>query len=274
MSSTGSGDAPRVTVREVLAKKQRGERLVMVSAYDALFARLAEEGGADLILVGDSLANVILGLESTVPVTVDQMIHHGAAVRRGASRALVVVDMPFMSYQISTEDALRNAGRIMKETSAQAVKVEGGDDQVAACVHAMTRAGIPVMGHIGFTPQSVHTLGGYRVQGRGAGEPERMIEEARRIEAAGAFSLVLELVPTAVSKALTAAGGIPTSGIGAGPECDGQVLVLHDLLGLNDRFRPKFLRRYAELADEVRSAMTRFADDVRGGRYPDTDHSF
>src|SRR4029450_12130932 len=175
--SSGGGDLPRITVREVLARKQRRERLVMVSAYDALFARLSEEGGADLILVGDSLANVILGLESTVPVTVDQMIHHGAAVRRGASRALVVVDMPFMSYQISTEDALRNAGRIMKETSAQAVKVEGGDDQVAACVHAMTRAGIPVMGHIGFTPQSVHTLGGYRVQGRGAGEPERLPAE-------------------------------------------------------------------------------------------------
>jgi len=273
MSNAGS-EAPRVTVREVLAKKQRGERLVMVSAYDALFARLSEEGGADLILVGDSLANVILGLDSTVPVTVDQMIHHGAAVRRGANRALVVVDMPFMSYQVSTEDALRNAGRIMKETNAQAVKVEGGDEDIAARIHAMTRAGIPVMGHIGFTPQSVNTLGGYRVQGRAPGDLERMIEEARRIESAGAFSLVLELVPTAVSKAVTAAVQIPTIGIGAGPECDGQVLVLHDLLGLNDRFRPKFLRRYAELAGDVRSAVTRFGDDVRGGRYPDTEHSF
>jgi 3-methyl-2-oxobutanoate hydroxymethyltransferase len=273
MSSAG-GDAPRVTVREVLGKKQRGERLVMVSAYDALFARLSEEGGTDLILVGDSLANVILGLDSTVPVTVDQMIYHGAAVRRGANRALVVVDMPFMSYQVSTEDALRNAGRIMKETNAQAVKVEGGDEEIAARIHAMTRAGIPVMGHIGFTPQSVNTLGGYRVQGRAPGDQERMIEEARRIEAAGAFSLVLELIPTAVSKAVTAAVKIPTIGIGAGPECDGQVLVLHDLLGLNDQFRPKFLRRYAELAGDVRSAVTRFGDDVRGGRYPDTEHSF
>jgi len=265
--------APRVTVREVLAKKQRGERLVMVSAYDALFARLSEEGGADLILVGDSLANVILGLDSTVPVTVDQMIHHGAAVRRGASRALVVVDMPFMSYQVSTEDALRNAGRIMKETGAQAVKVEGGDDDITTRIHAMTRAGIPVMGHIGFTPQSVNTLG-VRVQGRGPGEQERMIDEAKRIEEAGAFSVVLELVPTAVSKAITASVGIPTIGIGAGVECDGQVLVLHDLLGLNDRFRPKFLRRYAELAGDVRSAVTRFGDDVRAGRYPDAEHSF
>ena len=246
----------------------------MVSAYDALFARLAEEGGADLILVGDSLANVILGLESTVPVTVDQMIHHGAAVRRGTTRAFVVVDMPFMSYQVSTEDALRNAGRIMKETNAHAVKVEGGDDSIADVVHAMTRAGIPVMGHIGFTPQSVHTLGGYRVQGRAPEDHERLVADAKRIEAAGAFSLVLELVPTGLSKAVTAALHIPTIGIGAGPECDGQVLVLHDLLGLNDRFSPKFLRRYAELAGDVRDAVERFASDVRDGRYPDADHSF
>ena len=278
MSSTSgggaAGDVPRVTVREVLARKQRGERLVMVSAYDALFARLSEEGGADMILVGDSLANVILGLDSTVPVTVDQMIHHGAAVRRGAARALVVVDMPFMSYQVSTEDALRNAGRIMKETNAQAVKVEGGDDALAATIHAMTRAGIPVMGHIGFTPQSVNTLGGYRVQGRAPGDHERLVEEARRVEAAGAFSLVLELVPTTVSKAVTAAVSIPTIGIGAGAECDGQVLVLHDLLGLNDQFRPKFLRHYAELAGDVREAVRRFADDVKTGRYPAPEHSF
>jgi 3-methyl-2-oxobutanoate hydroxymethyltransferase len=272
--SSGGGEVPRITVRDVLAKKQRGERLVMVSAYDALFARLAEEGGADMILVGDSLANVILGLESTVPVTVDQMIHHGAAVRRGASRALVVVDMPFMSYQISTEDALRNAGRIMKETNAQAVKVEGGGDEIAERIHAMARAGIPVMGHIGFTPQSVNTLGGFRVQGRAPADHDRLVEEARRIHSAGAFALVLELMPTAVSKAVTSAIEIPTIGIGAGPECDGQVLVLHDLLGLNDRFRPKFLRHYAELAAEVRGAVARFGEDVRSGRYPDADHSF
>ena len=267
-------EAPRITVREVLARKQRGERLVMVSAYDALFARLAEEGGADLILVGDSLANVILGLESTVPITVDQMIHHGAAARRGVSRAMVVVDMPFMSYQVSTEDALRNAGRIMKETNAHAVKVEGGDKRIADVVFAMSRAGIPVMGHIGFTPQSVNTLGGFRVQGRAPEDHDRLLDEAKRMEAAGAFSLVLELVPTALSKAVTAAIRIPTIGIGAGVECDGQVLVLHDLLGLNDRFRPKFLRRYAELAGDVRDAVKRFSEDVRTGRYPDADHSF
>ncbi|HUQ83726.1 MAG TPA: 3-methyl-2-oxobutanoate hydroxymethyltransferase [Gemmatimonadaceae bacterium] len=272
--SSGGGEAPKITVREVLAKKHRGERLVMVSAYDALFARLSEEGGADMILVGDSLANVILGLESTVPVTVDQMIYHGAAVRRGATRALVVVDMPFMSYQVSTEDALRNAGRIMKETNAQAVKVEGGDEGIAATVAAMTRAGIPVMGHIGFTPQSVNTLGGFRVQGRAPGDQERLVDEAKRLEAAGAFSVVLELVPAGVAKAVTEAVDIPTVGIGAGADCDGQVLVLHDLLGLNDRFRPKFLRRYAEMAGDVRGAVKRFGDDVRAGSYPDTEHSF
>ena len=273
--SSGTGEkAPRITVREVLAKKQRGEKLVMVSAYDALFARLSEEGGADLILVGDSLANVILGLDSTVPVTIDQMIHHGAAVRRGASRALVVVDMPFMSYQVSKEDALRNAGRIMKETNAQSVKIEGGDDAMADTVHAMTRAGIPVMGHLGFTPQSVNTLGGFRVQGRAPGDQERLIEEAKRIEAAGAFSIVLELVPSAVAKAVTAALRVPTIGIGAGVDCDGQVLVLHDLLGLNDQFKPKFLRRYAEMAGDVRTAVKQFTDDVRASRYPDAEHSF
>ena len=266
--TSGSGAGLRMSVREVLAKKQRSERLVMVSAYDALFARLSEEGGADLILVGDSMANVILGLDSTVPVTMDQMIHHGAAVRRGATRAMVIVDMPFMSYQVSTEDALRNAGRIMKETNAHAVKVEGGDADIAARIQAMTRAGIPVMGHLGFTPQSVNTLGGFRVQGRAPGDQERLIEEA------GAYSVVLELMPAAVAKAVTASVQIPTIGIGAGPDCDGQVLVLHDLLGLNDTFKPKFLRHYAELAADVRTAVGRFAEEVRGGRYPDTEHSF
>jgi 3-methyl-2-oxobutanoate hydroxymethyltransferase len=227
-----------------------------------------------MILVGDSLANVILGLESTVPVTVDQMIHHGAAVRRGAQRALVVVDMPFMSYQVSTEDALRNAGRIMKETNAHAVKVEGGDDALAETIHAMTRAGIPVMGHLGFTPQSINTIGGFRVQGREPGDQQRLIDEAKRVEAAGAFSIVLELVPAAVAKAVTESVAIPTVGIGAGADCDGQVLVLYDLLGLNDRFRPKFLRHYAEMAGDVRTAVQTFAADVKAGRYPDRDHSF
>ena len=247
----------------------------MVSAYDALFARLSEEGGADLILVGDSLANVILGLDSTVPITVEQMIHHGAAVRRGAARALVVVDMPFMSYQVSTEDALRNAGRIMKETNAQAVKVEGGDDAIAATVHAMTRAGIPVMGHIGFTPQSVNTLGGFRVQGRAPGDKERLIEEARRLESAGAFSVVLELVPTAVSKAVTEALVIPTIGIGAGAECDGQVLVLHDLLGANTGHRrPKFVKDFLAEGGSIAGAMQAYADAVRSGAFPDAAHAY
>ena len=203
------------------------------------------------------------------------MIHHGAAVRRGASRALVVVDMPFMSYQISTEDALRNAGRIMKETNAQAVKVEGGDEAIAA-----TRSRDDARRHSRHGAHWLHAAIRQHARRlprsgtRARAITERLVEEARRIEAAGAFSVVLELVPTAVSKAVTAAVQIPTIGIGAGAECDGQVLVLHDLLGLNDHFRPKFLRRYAELAGDVRSAVTRFADDVRAGRYPDTEHSF
>ena len=272
--SGGSGAPARVTVRDVVARKQRGERVVMVAAYDALFARLADEGGADLILVGDSLANVILGLDSTVPVTLEQMIHHGAAVRRGATRAMVIVDMPFMSYQVSTEDAVRNAGRVMKETGAHAVKVEGGTEEIADAVGAMTRIGIPVMAHIGFTPQSVHAIGGFRVQGREPEDRERLLDEARRVEAAGAFAIVLELMPAALAASVTAALRIPTIGIGAGVECDGQVLVLHDLLGLNDTFRPKFLRRYAELASDVRDAVSRFADDVRAGRYPDESQSF
>jgi 3-methyl-2-oxobutanoate hydroxymethyltransferase len=272
--SNATGAQARVTVRDVVARKERGERVVMVAAYDALFARLAEEGGADLVLVGDSLGNVILGLDSTLPVTLEQMIHHGAAVRRGTTRALVVVDMPFMSYQVSTEEAVRNAGRIMKETGAHAVKVEGGTEAIGDAVGAMTRIGIPVMGHIGFTPQSVHAIGGFRVQGREPEDRDRLLEEARRIEGAGAFALVLELIPAALAATVTASLRMPTIGIGAGVGCDGQVLVLHDLLGLNDTFRPKFLRRYAELATDVREAVSRFADDVRAGRYPDESQSF
>ena len=272
--SSGSGPQARVTVRDVLARKGAGDRLVMVSAYDALFARLADEGGVDAILVGDSLGNVIAGFESTIPVTLDQMIYHGAAVRRGTSRALVVVDLPFMTYHVSVEEALRNAGRVMQETLAQAVKLEGAGPRILAATEAMVEAGIPVMGHIGFTPQSVHALGGFRVQGREPDAIARLVDEARRLQDAGAFAIVLELMPTPVAQAVTEAVQVPTIGIGAGAGCDGQVLVLMDLLGLNDRFKPKFLMKYAELASDVRSAVGRFVADVREGRYPDEAHSF
>ena len=268
-----SADATRrVTTHAVLAKKERGEPIVMVTAYDALFARLAEEGGVDILLVGDSLNQVLAGEPSTLSATLEQMLYHARIVAKGAKRALVILDMPFLSYQISREDAVRNAGRALKESGVQGVKLEGGR-AVAPTVAALVDVGIPVMGHLGFTPQSVHAIGGYRVQGRDAAARQRLLDDARALEDAGAFSLVLELVPTEVAREVTAALTIPTIGIGAGPHCDGQVLVLHDLLGLTD-FQAKFVKRYASLADEVRSAVQAFSDDVRARTYPDADHSF
>jgi 3-methyl-2-oxobutanoate hydroxymethyltransferase len=220
------------------------------------------------------VGNVVAGLDSTLPVTLDQMIYHARAARRGEKRALLIVDMPFLTYQVTAEDALRNCGRVMQETEAQAVKLEGAGDVVARAVRAVTSAGVPVMGHLGFTPQSVHALGGFRVQGREREAVARLVEDAKRLEDAGAFAIVLELLPAAVAAEVTAAVAIPTIGIGAGRGCDGQVLVITDLLGLNDRFSPKFLKRYAHLANDVRGAVGKFRDDVRSGRYPDADHSF
>jgi 3-methyl-2-oxobutanoate hydroxymethyltransferase len=264
----------RPSVLEFRDKGVRGERLVVVTAYDATFARLVHEGGADALLVGDSLGSVIGGHPTTVAVTLDQMIYHGAAVRRGAPDALVIVDMPFLTYQVSDERALLNCGRVVQETGAQAVKLEGGSASIARTVRAVVDLGIPVMGHLGFTPQSEHALGGPRVQGRGAAAAARLADDARRLEDAGVFAIVLELVPAAVAETITARLSVPTIGIGAGPHCSGQVLVLHDLLGLTDRFSPKFLKRYAAMAGEVRAAVRAFGDDVRAGTYPDAGHSF
>lgn len=247
---------------------------MVVTAYDATFARLLHEAGVDALLVGDSVGNVVAGFTTTLPVTLDHMIYHAGAVRRGAPDALVIVDMPFLTYQISEQQALRNCGRVVQETGAQAVKLEGGSASIARTVRAVIELGIPVMGHLGFTPQSEHTLGGPRVQGRGATAAARLFDDARRLEDAGAFSIVLELLPADVAEKITASVSIPTIGIGAGPHCSGQVLVLHDLLGLNDTFSPKFLKRYATLADDVRGAVRAFGDDVRAGTYPDADHSF
>lgn len=272
---TAGGDAARaMTIRDYVQRKAKNEKIVMVTAYDALFGRLVDEAGVDAVLVGDSLGNVIAGLDTTLPVTLDQMIYHGSMVRRGVKRALLVVDMPFLTYQASVEQAILNCGRVLQQTGAGAVKMEGSGDEMAETVRRVVGAGIPVVGHIGFTPQSVHTLGGPRVQGRDADAASRMVDEARRLEDAGAFSLVLELVPAELAARITEAVAVPTIGIGAGSGCDGQVLVLPDLLGLNDRFAPKFLKRYAELATDVRGAVERFASDVRGGRYPDKEHSF
>jgi 3-methyl-2-oxobutanoate hydroxymethyltransferase len=263
----------RVTTLDLTAMKRDGRKIVMITAYDALFGRLVDQAGVDVVLVGDSVATVLAAEETTLPATLGQLIYHGRMVRRGVSRALLVVDLPFLSYQVSVEEAVRNAGRVLKRTGAAAVKLEGGRE-MAATVRALVAVGIPVMGHLGFTPQSVNALGGHRVQGRAEAAAERMLEDARALEAAGAFALVLELVPTPVAERVTRAVGIPTIGIGAGLHCDGQVLVLHDMLGLNESFHAKFLKRYADLGAGVRNAVGSFAAEVRDGRYPGPEHGY
>lgn len=273
--STQSGEAERRrSIRDLAEMKRRNERIAMLTAYDYLFAKLVDRGGADVILVGDSLANVVMGLDSTLPVTVEDMIHHAAAVCRGVRHALVIVDMPFLSYQVRRSEAVRNAGRILQQTGAAGVKVEGASAGVLKAVEAMVETGIPVMAHLGFTPQAVHTLGGFRVQGRSADARARLLEDALRLQDAGAFSLVLELVPGEAAEEVTSAVDIPTIGIGAGAGCDGQVLVLHDMLGLNAGFRPKFLRRFAEIGEAVERGVTDYVRAVKTGEYPAEEHTF
>ncbi len=264
---------PSLSMPDLATRKAAGEKLVVLTCYDALFARLLDGGDVDILLVGDSLNQVLAGRRSTLSATLDQMIYHAASVRRGATYPLLVVDLPFLSYQVSIEDAIRNAGRVMAVTECDAVKLEGGAAMVPT-VRALVERGIPVMGHLGLTPQSVNTIGGYRVQGREDAVAEQLCADALALEAAGASSVVLELVPRALAAKISASLRIPTIGIGAGSGCDGQVLVLHDMLGLNEGFAPKFLKRYADLAGVVRSAVTAFAADVRAGRYPDDVHSF
>jgi 3-methyl-2-oxobutanoate hydroxymethyltransferase len=266
--------AAAITVPAVRARKCRtgAEPLVMVTAYDAPGARIVDDAGVDLILVGDSLAMVVLGYDDTLQVTVDDMAHHVAAVGRTKPRALVVADLPWLSYHVSVEDTVRNAAALVR-AGAQAVKLEGGRKRVAA-VQAMVDAEIPVMGHIGLTPQSIHAMGGFKVQGKDAGAALGLVEEAKALEAAGVFSIVLEGVPDEVARMVTDAVSVPTIGIGAGPHCDGQVLVFHDVLGLQDRITPKFVRRYAELKDAGVAAIAAFASDVRGGRFPADSESY
>lgn len=268
---TTADERPR-SVMELVAMKAAGRRIVMLTCYDALFARLLSDGGADLLLVGDSVNQVLAGRDSTLSATLDQMIYHASSVRRGTD-ALVIVDLPFLTYQVSIEEAIRNAGRVMQETSADGVKLEGGR-AMADTVRALVDRGIPVMGHLGLTPQSVHALGGYRVQAREAQAAERLLEDAKLLEDAGAFAIVLELVPRALAQRVTAALRVPTIGIGAGEHCDGQVLVLHDMLGLNEGFSPKFLKRYGELAAATREAVQAYATEVRSGTYPGPEHGF
>lgn len=254
--------------------KEQGQRIVALTAYDYLFAKILEEAGVDVILIGDSLGQVVLGYESTIPVTLDEMIHHASAVRRGAPDTFLVLDMPFLTYQVSSEEALRNAGRAMKESGVEAVKVEGGHAETCRTVNRLVNAGIPVMGHLGLTPQSVHALGGYRVQGRGKDAADRILIEAVALQEAGCFAVVLELIPADLAREVTGALTIPTIGIGAGPDCDGQVLVLYDALGLNPGFQPRFLKRFAELAESARTGVDAYIREVRDGHFPDSEHSF
>ncbi|MCH6567489.1 MAG: 3-methyl-2-oxobutanoate hydroxymethyltransferase [Nitrospinae bacterium] len=263
----------KVTVPRVVAKKAAGEKITMVTAYDYPAARLVDRAGVDIILVGDSLGMVVLGYEDTTKVTMDEMLHHSRAVARARPRALVVGDMPFGTFQASADDAVRNAVRFVQEGGTEAVKLEGGQT-VASAAASIVAAGIPVMGHIGLTPQSVHALGGYRVQGRTSESESQLLRDAASLEAAGVFAVVLEGIPLKLGRRITEALRVPTIGIGAGPYCDGQVLVLHDLLGFFDGFAPKFAKAYADLNTVIVEAVERFRADVEAGAFPDREHSY
>lgn len=263
----------KITVPRIREKKEQGEKITVLTAYDFPFAKLIDEAGIDILLVGDTVGIVVQGEESTLPVTLDQMIYHTRMVSRAAKRALVVGDMPFLSYQASIEETIRNAGRFLKEGGAAAVKLEGGA-RVADRIEVLTRHDIPVMAHIGLTPQSVHRMGGYKVQGRGTSQAKQLLADAKTVESAGAFSLVLEGIPISLAKKITQSIKIPTIGIGAGPYCDGQVLVLHDLLGLFTRFHPKFVRRYADLTSTITEAVRRYKSDVESGKFPTEEEGY
>ena len=259
----------KLTVPEIIKMKSRGEKITMLTAYDTPIARLLDEAGVEIILVGDSVGPVIAGYPNTLPVTVEEMIYHTKAVVRGVKRALVVIDMPFMSYQVSVEEARRNAGRMIKESGAEAVKLEGGGN-MKEVIKAITEIDIPVMGHIGLTPQSIHRMGGYKIQR----QREKLLEDAQAVEEAGAFSVVLECVPEEIAEEITQRLSIPTIGIGAGIHCDGQVLVVHDLLGLLGDFRPRFVKRYVELGPLIVKAAKDFIREVKEGDFPTPEHVF
>jgi 3-methyl-2-oxobutanoate hydroxymethyltransferase len=263
----------RITTAVIRDMKKKNEKICMLTAYDYPTALIVDEAGIDVVLVGDSLGMVMLGYDSTLPVTIEEMIHHTKAVSRAVKHAMVVGDMPFMSYQVSPEHALYNAGRFLQEAGAQGVKLEGGRE-VAEITRRMTIAGIPVMAHLGLTPQSVHQFGGYKVQGKEEQAAKRIVEDAKILEEAGAFSIVLECVPAALAKTVTHSLTIPTIGIGAGVDCDGQVLVLHDMVGLFDKFIPKFVKTYAHLNVQMKEAVNQYIDEVKRGVYPEKKHSF
>lgn len=262
----------KVTVPSIIARKRKNKKIVFVTAYDATFARLIDQGGADMVLVGDSLGMVIQGHDTPLPVTLEDVIYHCRAVSRGISRAHLCGDMPFMTYKISSEQALEAAGRLIQEGRAESVKLEGGQE-MASTIHRLVQAGIPVVGHVGLTPQSVHTLGGFKMQGKKSFDQKRIIEDAKAVADAGAFCLVLECMPLELAQSITEEVPIPTIGIGAGPYCDGQVLVIYDMLGMNDDFTPKFLKRYADVGTTVRQAVEDYASDVKSGAFPGPEHS-
>lgn len=272
-TATAVASRKKITVQTLLAKKRKAKPITMLTAYDYAAALLADQAGIDMLLVGDSLAQVALGMPDTVSVTMEEMLHHCRAVARGAQAALTVGDMPFLSYQVSTAEAIRNAGRFLKEGRMEAVKLEGGE-AVAETVRAITRAGIPVVGHIGFTPQSVSQLGGYRIQGKSAESAYRLYQDALALEEAGCIAIVLELVPARVAGLISRALRTPTIGIGAGAQCDGQVLVYHDLLGLLVGRQPRFVKRYAELGEAITAAIGDYIADVESRLYPAEEHTY
>lgn len=263
----------RITAPEILNMKAANRRIAMVTAYDFSMARLLDRAGVDMVLVGDSLGMVVQGEADTLRVTVEEMAYHGRCVDRGLERAHLTIDMPFLSYQVSPSQALKNAGRLVQKGRAQAVKLEGGV-RSASAIRACVEAGIPVVGHVGLTPQSVHAFGGFKVQGREAAAADRIREDALAVQEAGAFCIVLEMIPAALAAELTRTLTIPTIGIGAGTDCDGQVLVCNDLLGLDERFKPRFVKRFAELSGVVEAAGRAYVDEVRGGTFPAAEHSF
>ncbi len=265
---------PRVvTTKTVMMMKNTGEKIAMLTAYDYLVARYLDQVGIDIILVGDSLGNVVHGYETTLPVTIDDMIYHAKAVKRGVKNALVVVDMPFMSFQTSIDDAVRNAGRIMKEVGVGAVKLEGGE-YIADIVKHLVKIGIPVMGHLGLTPQAINKFGTYEVRATTKEESRELLHDAKVLADAGVFSIVLEKIPASLAKKVTASISVPTIGIGAGPHCDGQVLVVYDMLGLTEEFKPRFVRRYSELAETMRGAFRTYISDVKSKKFPSNKESY
>jgi 3-methyl-2-oxobutanoate hydroxymethyltransferase len=263
----------KTTIIDIYKKKAEGNKITMLTAYDFPTAQIVDQAGIDMILVGDSLGMVVQGVSSTLPVTMDEMLYHTRIVSRAAASAMVIGDMPFLSYQTSKADAVQNAGRFLKEAGAEAVKLEGGT-QMAGAIRAIVDAGIPVVAHIGLTPQYVHVLGGFKVQGKDEATREKILADARAVQDAGAFSVVLEAMPSSLAKEIHSQLRIPTIGIGAGPYCDGQVLVIHDLLGLFDRFTPKFVKKYANLKEPALKAVKEYKQDVESGKFPSEEHSF